>query len=683
MSMFTSLKLALMKLSVEESVMNITIKGFRTEALQRDIKMIWNTSKIGNNIFKQATGTTVVIDKFYALELMYILSRVHTEARFSMLGQMALRIQELLLENTWIGKTVKPFIPTLQSKHLSRFKKTPLPSQSEFFHTYDRCTQQYDLKGYLLAAPPGSGKTLSGLMLAAQLEAETVIIVSPKNAIDRVWAATLQNEYVAGPQPFWISNSKEEITGKEPFIICHYESLDRVVEKAKSFRGRKVFIILDECHNFNDIKSNRTNAFIELCNTINPIGVLWASGTPLKAMGAEMIPFLKTVDRHFNDRVQESFKKVFGMGQSHALDILSHRLGVSSYRVDKATVVSGEPIETTINVAFDGSEQYTLDAISVEMRVFIEERVKYYKQREAEDKAFFNLCIEMFKKTLRNAHEQQGLERYLKGVKTISATRDLYPYAELLIELNIYEKNNIVPNLPIDYRNRFKDVKSVIKYVHLKIRGEALGRILSKRRIDCNVDMVKHIDFPEIIDRSEKKTLIFTSFVEVVKEVERHLSHHDYKPLVVYGDTNKNLSSIINAFEKDSDLNPLIATYQSLSTAVPLIMANSVVLLNQPFRSIEREQSISRVHRLGQDSQVRIFNVLLDTDGRTNISTRSMDIMKWSQDQIDLMMGVKTMGDIAMESLLSNVFSLEMLDDIETGYVEHSLYDEVISSISW
>jgi hypothetical protein len=350
MNYFTPLKLALMRLTVEEDEHVIRIKGFKTEAIRRDLKMIWGTSKIGNNLFRKSSDVSVEIDKFYGLELQYILSKVYAEARMSQLGKVALRIQELLLENTWLKKTVLPFTPSLQTKHLSRFKKSPLPSQEEFFHTYDRYTQQYDLNGYLLAAPPGSGKTLSGLMLAAQKEAETVIVVSPKNAIDRVWAATLQNEYVKGPQPFWISSGNEPITGKEEFIICHYESLERVLERARAFRGRRTFIILDECHNFNDIKSNRTNNFIKLCEIIAPIGVLWASGTPLKAMGSEMIPFLKTIDKYFNDDVQESFKKVFGMGQSHALDILSHRLGISSYRVDKATVVSGDPIETTLQI---------------------------------------------------------------------------------------------------------------------------------------------------------------------------------------------------------------------------------------------------------------------------------------------------------------------------------------------
>jgi hypothetical protein len=110
-------------------------------------------------------------------------------------------------------------------------------------------------------------------------------------------------------------------------------------------------------------------------------------------------------------------------------------------------------------------------------------------------------------------------------------------------------------------------------------------------------------------------------------------------PCMVYGGTNSEVTSIITKFERDPDINPCIATYQSLSTAVPLIVANTVILLNQPFRDHEWDQAVARVDRIGQDSQVYVFEILLDTGVEPNISTRSKDILLWSKAQISAIMG--------------------------------------------
>jgi superfamily II DNA or RNA helicase len=174
--------------------------------------------------------------------------------------------------------------------------------------------------------------------------------------------------------------------------------------------------------------------------------------------------------------------------------------------------------------------------------------------------------------------------------------------------------------------------------------------------------MAKHAELSEYIDNSEKKTVIFTSYVEVLEQLQKETSEDGYNPLVVYGATNKNLGSIIQRFERDPDINPLIATFDSLSTAVPLIMANTAIMFNQPFRQHEIEQASARIDRLDQDSPVHFVNVLLDTNGVPNISTRNLDIVEWSRQQVDQIMGNSSgLDNVSVESR-SSMESIDLLD---------------------
>ena len=99
-------------------------------------------------------------------------------------------------------------------------------------------------------------------------------------------------------------------------------------------------------------------------------------------------------------------------------------------------------------------------------------------------------------------------------------------------------------------------------------------------------------------------------------------------------------------------------------------MANTIVFLNSPFRSHEREQACSRCDRLGQTEVVQIFDVYLDTGKEPNISTRSQDIMQWSKDQVDAMLG--TGGSAALEGL----------DDIDVEGMEDFLPEDTLPELT-
>jgi SNF2 family DNA or RNA helicase len=197
--------------------------------------------------------------------------------------------------------------------------------------------------------------------------------------------------------------------------------------------------------------------------------------------------------------------------------------------------------------------------------------------------------------------------------------------------MNIYEKSTLRSSLPNDLKKKFDRSKAVVKYVKLKIMGEVIGGLLNQLRSEMFSKMIEKSPLHKIINEAEKKTILFTTFVDVAKNTYNFLKK-DYNPVIVFGETSGSVKAILDGFKTNENTNPLIATIQTLSTGVTLVEANTVVFLNQPWRHTDRLQAEDRVHRIGQDTDVNIFTFILDTGEKANLSTRMEDIVSWSKD---------------------------------------------------
>jgi len=283
--------------------------------------------------------------------------------------------------------------------------------------------------------------------------------------------------------------------------------------------------------------------------------------------------------------------------------------------------------------------------------------MEHYRKGMKEHEALYAQCMELHAASLgSNSTAKAGFAMYRSYVTQIRKGYDAATMKDMVMYCNRYELKSIVPSLPDRFRKPFINVRAIIKYVDLKVMGEALSQVLGRMRIQCHLDMLPFMPLDEIIDNATSKTVIFTSYVEVVKELEGLLTKAGYKPLLVYGETNKDLTNIIKKFKDDPDANPLVATFKSLSTAVPLVMANTEVFTNAPFRDYERTQTIARVDRIGQPHRCHVHETYLDTGEEPNISTRSKDIMQWSKEQVSAILGVQTPDDLeaSLESLMDN-----------------------------
>lgn len=632
MAVFDGFRHFIGMLKVVEENGIITVSGVPTETIQRDISKIWSTGKLGNYMFTATSKHSFSFPSFFAVEVIYLLTELMENRRAWTAQRPLVRIVEELRAHTWLQSTISETLqPRVDFSKLQRIKRRGLPHQLQFLETYNRYTQQYNLNGYILSAAPGAGKTQSLLMLGCCLGVDHHLIVSPKNAVYDVWRKEIL--MLVNGASVWIESDKRPYNGEE-FIVCHYEALENVTDVARRLVGKRVMVTLDESHNLNELTSKRTLLFIQLCKLLDAKDVVWSSGTPLKALGYEIIPILRTIDPLFTPDSESRFRHIFGRNANRGLDILKHRIGLISYKVMKEQFRPEKPTEMDVKITLKGSNRYTVEAVKQEMRVYIEETMKMFKPKLDEYTRFFDQCVALAANAATTTSQKKAHALYLTYLKEIKKGFDSFTMGSMAKYCNVYEQTVIFPLLSKTDRDHFKDVRSAVKYLHLKVMGMALGNVLGKARVNCHLEMVDEIDFTHWIEKADSKTVIFTSYVEVLKKIQRKLEAAGFRPVVVYGATNKDLNQLLDQFRDDDTANPCLATYKSLSTAVPLISASTTLFIDQPFRDYVKTQAKARTDRLGQLHPVRFVNTLLDTGVEPNISTRSNDILEWSKAQV-------------------------------------------------
>lgn len=622
----------------------VYITGINPKRLVWSIKQVQGDNRFAGQVFT-VNKRSLELPEFFLPDFYFIIGKVIENTRHLSYKYTIQKLQEQVIKSTWIGDTLIPHPGRLNLNKLKNIHYTPKDYQEAFLDYYSHTVPMYKLKGALLSATMGSGKTAMGLMVSECLEADKVIIICPLSAVKRVWEQQII-EVFKTLQSYWLSTDDKGYE-QQRFAIYHYEALGKLIDDIPKLQSKRTVLILDESHNLNNPKSLRTQLFLEIVNKLQSEDILFSSGTPIKALGQEAVVLFKAIDPLFTEDVQRRFTKLFGEKTSEAnIELLKIRLGQVSFKVTKAQVNLGAPNMIPLPVKISNNSPYLLSEVSKTMAAYIEERTDYYNKRYKQDLELYNRLVDFYEETIQfDKTALVQLNYYKNSIQRIQEAhedRTLHTVTDDMVFCNKFEKENIIPKLLPDDKERFKEVKTLIKYVSLKIQGEALGRVLGRLRVECHKAMVEGIDFQSIIDESLKKTVVFSSYIEVCQEVVDKTISLGYKPVQVFGSSTKHLSGSVDAFMTNDEVNPLVTTYASLSTAVPLIIANTMILINSPFRAYIQEQAIARIHRLGADTPTFVYECYLDTGEQPNLSTRGIDILQWSRDQVLKITGVKS-----------------------------------------
>ena len=488
--------------------------------------------------------------------------------------------------------------------------------------------------------------TPTSLIWSKMISKGKLFIVVPKGLVYSPWVNEINKVYKKPPK-VWTSldgtnilnhvDAEIFIIHKEPIRTESWELAIKTITKNGQLPAK---VIVDECHNYNEHSSQQTKGLIDFCSHPYISDVLFMSGTPIKAQGKETYALFTIIDKFFDKNVRDNFLKMYGRDNTFLNEMLAHRLGRIKYTIPAITTMEAPPEPEVIKVSFPGAEAFTLNNIRTDMLTYITERVKFYKERMSTYKEDWLIYVNDFKERKWSDQSIQArVKTYVdyvnyfqtNGYNNFTDSDKSKFCANVEKEIESYLKGEDL--------HYFRHIKSAVKYVGLKIRGEALGNVLGKARMNAIKETIRHANLPKLIDSVKKKTLVYTSYVEVIKELEDYFKEVGLKSVSVYGNNSTEIDKVISQLADDPDTNPLITTFQTLREGKPMLMANQIILMNSPFRSYELTQTIARVHRRGQDEKCYVYLIDLDTGEEENITSRSIDILEWSREQVEQLLG--------------------------------------------
>lgn len=489
--------------------------------------------------------------------------------------------------------------------------------------------------------------TFTSLVWSEMISPYKTIIVVPKHLVNNPWVEEMTNKYFKVVPKIWTS-----LDGTNPlnhtdcdYFIIYKENLrsgeyDPLINAISKKGKEPVKIIVDESHNYNESKSQQSQGLIQLGSHPYVSDVLFMSGTPIKAQGRETFVLFKVIDKYFDNYVQDDFNKMYGRDNAFLNEMLAHRLGRIKFTITSVDGIGKPPEPIIWPVSFPGAEQYTLSAIRTEMMNFISERVSFYNKVMPKYNTDWQKFVDNYGKWISG---DQLAEAELKQyVNTVEYFRK-FGYNNFTDAEKSKFCHKVEAKIENELRGEdlkyFRNIKSAVKYLSLKIRGEALGRVLSRARMDAVRDTIIHAKLPELINAVKKKTLVYTSYIEVIKTLTEYFNEVGIGSLSVHGENSKDIDNVVEQFRDDKNIQVLNTTFNTLKEGYPLIMANQIIMMNAPFRSYETKQTIARIHRKGQDVECFVYLLDLDTGSEENITSRSIDIMEWSREQVDVLLG--------------------------------------------
>lgn len=128
----------------------------------------------------------------------------------------------------------------------------------------------------------------------------------------------------------------------------------------------------------------------------------------------------------------------------------------------------------------------------------------------------------------------------------------------------------------------------------------AKPQLVSRGKLDALADILQ-----DYVVEGKKKLVIFARFLPEVMEIIKLsvgiLGRHEMETVAIYGDIKKELrGEIVQQFQTDPSTMVFVGQIDTAGTGITLTAADTCVYYSENFNYATYEQSLSRIHRIGQ-----------------------------------------------------------------------------------
>ena len=338
-------------------------------------KQVFSKTKT-NILFAKISNTEIEIDSFFLLELREVLKNLvsgeYSDTRFINISSLRNVLKEIE-EKTWLKETPTSDFTINTNLIYNKLSITLKDYQEKIFKDYEFKKNYLNQRGILIDADTGSGKTLMGITLSIGCDKKVKIFVVPKTALESVWVSSLIDdpdnyfkEKISKDNVYTsLQMDKSDYNGEE-YIICHSESLDKMLELAKKHNIDNCSIVVDEVHKYTSKDILRKKLLLELIELTNCQDLILLSATTIRGSNLEVIAYLELLDYKYTSLVDIRYRKLYSKPNKLLSQVQQLRYSGLSVKI----TIEKKPLNyQTLMLKMPNGKDYTLSNVKSIMLV--------------------------------------------------------------------------------------------------------------------------------------------------------------------------------------------------------------------------------------------------------------------------------------------------------------------------